>query len=891
VGGKGTSSGTLPARWWGVAHDRALLQYTATHGLHLDESVWEGLASTVAFAPPAPASNDPMSGGSSEPSSSSAPCWAPRGSSEPSSSSAPLPAALGAQHGATPPATLKQALTRRDALLRQLQAIVYGAPGKTAAVKAPAKRSITTFIGGATAKGAPTTAPAAPAPEEAAEMERIEPPVKKAKGAVVSGAVVDAADEACGKTGVGLGQQASTSAVSAEATAAERGRGTQVAQPTVKERQRERKRAARGTRRANGGEIKTDHKHMNDLYWLVRDHHEAALRLYANEQRDMLGRRLITDRPGIGKTAKAPLSLNRTNAMGCSERAVARELMSDEFKDMLDKLHASVIQDTRFEDLSIDELDRALLWGCLRYQAWPKEVAKAVLHEAGCFFGLLLPLNVYAGGFATAEHERKHAWYYLQSELGRMHYMRKFFKTNGQIDHNHVGTGKFELDVAQAGVDGRARSFAFDSRDDFGTIIATLRIGSADVAGAPHVQPEDEPDGGRAYSHEFLRTLGDPDGHHLMPGARGWTIYRLVDGARTRLCGRESWGMGSIIPDAVGIPEDGHLLSGERDATLGFSKLLTSPRDTRERGREAKTLRAYEQTAKAALRTAAARSDGADTAARAVRAVVALCGKRQNTLDDEFAPQLAAARGAVLAACPSLQPELDAYIAHSKVLAMHDARPQVIGGTLGHEAAAVACLDEKSQGQLKSARAEGRADIVADLLAKAFSLLGAQGHEAAAVACLDEESQGQLKSARAEGRADVVADLLAKGRAKHGQTGGTATQSSRKNPGCKVTVTELTTTGREGECILKANRHEKTRRFQIACEANGGVFGYKRFMLYVSDAKSGAEADNLGNIIKLPPFIIAKDGRRFECKFTEFIAMANVASSAAGVDLAEAVVP
>jgi len=428
-----------------------------------------------------------------------------------------------------------------------------------------------------------------------------------------------------------------------------------------------------------------------------------------------------------------------------------------------------------------------------------------------------------------------------------MHYMRKFFKTNGQIDHNHVGTGKFELDVAQAGVDGRARSFAFDSRDDFGTIIATLRIGSADVAGAPHVQPEDEPDGGRAYSHEFLRTLGDPDGHHLMPGARGWTIYRLVDGARTRLCGRESWGMGSIIPDAVGIPEDGHLLSGERDATLGFSKLLTSPRDTRERGREAKTLRAYEQTAKAALRTAAARSDGADTAARAVRAVVALCGKRQNTLDDEFAPQLAAARGAVLAACPSLQPELDAYIAHSKVLAMHDARPQVIGGTLGHEAAAVACLDEKSQ--------------------------------------------GQLKSARAEGRADVVADLLAKGRAKHGQTGGTATQSSRKNPGCKVTVTELTTTGREGECILKANRHEKTRRFQIACEANGGVFGYKRFMLYVSDAKSGAEADNLGNIIKLPPFIIAKDGRRFECKFTEFIAMANVASSAAGVDLAEAVVP
>jgi hypothetical protein len=101
VGGKGPSSGTLPARWWGVAHDRALLQYTATHGLHLNESVWEGLGSTAAFAPPAPASDAPTSGGSSEP----------------SSSSAPLPAATGAQHGTTPPATLKQALTRRDALL------------------------------------------------------------------------------------------------------------------------------------------------------------------------------------------------------------------------------------------------------------------------------------------------------------------------------------------------------------------------------------------------------------------------------------------------------------------------------------------------------------------------------------------------------------------------------------------------------------------------------------------------------------------------------------------------------------------------------------------------------------------------------------------------------
>lgn len=219
-----------------------------------------------------------------------------------------------------------------------------------------------------------------------------------------------------------------------------------------------------------------------------------------------------------------------------------------------------------------------------------------------------------------------------------MHYMRKFFETTGQIDHNHVGTGRFELDVAQAGVDGRARTFAFDSRDDFCRIIATLRVGSADVAGAPHVQPEDEPDGGRAYALEFVRTFGDPDGHHLMPAARGWTIYRLVDGARTRLCGRESWGMGSVIPDAVGIPEGGQPLSGERDDTLGFSKLLTPPRDTRERRREAKTLRAYEQKAKEALVAEAGHSDDAAAAAEAVMAVIVLCGERHKTQGDSACP-------------------------------------------------------------------------------------------------------------------------------------------------------------------------------------------------------------------------------------------------------------
>ena len=73
---------------------------------------------------------------------------------------------------------------------------------------------------------------------------------------------------------------------------------------------------------------------------------------------------------------------------------------------------------------------------------------------------------------------------------------------------------------------------------------------------------------------------------------------------------------------------------------------------------------------------------------------------------------------------------------------------------------------------------------------------------------------------------------------------------------------------------------------------SGGRFGYQRFQLHVPDAKSGAKANNLGNIINLPPFEIKRrDGRRFECKFTEIIAMANVAVSSAVVAETEAVLP
>jgi hypothetical protein len=207
-------------------------------------------------------------------------------------------------------------------------------------------------------------------------------------------------------------------------------------------------------------------------------------------------------------------------------------------------------------------------------------------------------------------------------------------------------------------------------------------------------------------------------------------------------------------------------------------------------------------------------------------------------------------------------------------------------GAKGHEAAAVACLGEKSQAQLALALAQNQTGEVERLRKQARTALS----DKSAAACLHPESQGQLALARAKGWADVEADLLAKARAKRGQTGGTAVRSTLKATGCKITIAELTLTGdREGKCILKASRDEKNERFAIKCTANGGVFGCRCFRLYVPDTKSGARADNLGNILNLPPFEIKRqDGRLFECKFTEIIEMANVASTEAGGAEAEA---
>jgi hypothetical protein len=294
------------------------------------------------------------------------------------------------------------------------------------------------------------------------------------------------------------------------------------------------------------------------------------------------------------------------------------------------------------------------------------------------------------------------------------------------------------------------------------------------------VSDEDRADGGVTYATDFVDNWGGKDGPRLMPGALGYTVYRVVDDERvSRLFGRESWNL--VLAAAMGLPVKG-LERKDMPGEFGYHSPLSPPVSSSEREKEGPKLRSQEKKAKEALFAMAARSDGAAAAAAAVTAVVALCGERHKTLDEEFAPQLAAARGAVLAACPTLRKKLDDYLERSKVLAMHDARAQVLGGKLGAVAGAVAGLTTA-----KAAEYE------------------------AAVASKNEPE---------------IARLLREGAAANGKSGGTATRSTYKIPGCQLTVAEITPTGgREGECILKASRDEKKERFRISCEANGGVFG------------------------------------------------------------------
>ena len=176
------------------------------------------------------------------------------------------------------------------------------------------------------------------------------------------------------------------------------------AEASNKERFLERALEAAGTTRMNGGSILTDHGALHTLWGRIKKDRPELLRMYITNEGKMLRRRFVEDPAGFGDYLKARLARHRLAAMGCSERGVARKLHTPEHQAGMDELlRALKEQYDCYTDLSIYELERALLWSCLRFRVWDPELTKAVCAAAACYFGAMIAINVYNGGYSDRE--------------------------------------------------------------------------------------------------------------------------------------------------------------------------------------------------------------------------------------------------------------------------------------------------------------------------------------------------------------------------------------------------------------------------------------------------------------------------------------------------------
>jgi hypothetical protein len=337
------------------------------------------------------------------------------------------------------------------------------------------------------------------------------------------------------------------------------------------------------------------------------------------------------------------------------------------------------------------------------------------------------------------------AVFHREGELLRIRWAGRLFDSDGNVDLDRLGVDQLEVEVAQGQRDGTPWCFKVRTREEAIAAVAKLRVGSLaeKVAGSPDASPADLADQGRSYAIKFWATLGDPDGQRLIPGARGYTVYRLQPNGHRgeRVFGRESYG--PVMAAALGLPlQDGHLPGGTRDE-FGFSEPRTAPVSEAARRSEKRAEQSQLKLARAALEEAA-RACGA-LAADAVAALFELCGERLAMLEVEFAPRLATASAAACAVAPSLAEPLAVFVRADAIVARHEARPQVAGGKAGHEAAAAACLPPESQAQLALAHAQNQPGEVKRLLEKARSLLGAKGGEAVAGVLKPRLSAGRLK--------------------------------------------------------------------------------------------------------------------------------------------------
>ena len=585
-----------------------------------------------------------------------------------------------------------------------------------------------------------------------------------------------------------------------------------------------------GTPAANNGLIIVDHE-VTDAVWQVsKEHFPEHLESFLAVEGGTIQKLHLSDCRVLVKHLKSIFSPNRHGANGCSAIGITRMYHTEEHRAQMDEFLNEVKRhDHRFADLSILAFERALLWGALRYRAWDDAVTDAVVDRAACYYGLLLAINVKAGGYATPELEQRYAWFYRQSELRRMRYAGDLFEQRGQL-RAKFGT-QLEIEVAHAGKAGGSGRFVFRTRNELIIIIAKLRVQ------APDVSAKDLADGGVAYATEFVATWGDADGHRLMPAALGYTVWLVrADGTRgERLYGRESWG--PVQAAGIGVTVRGELPKGERDPTFGYSTPRHPPRSKQERKEQAREWHADLEAARVTLAQVA--RDLGPSAVTAVDAVFALCGQRPKMLEFEYEPLIAAALATARESGFSHDDApLRDFVQKHEVVMMHEARPQVAGGM---------------NAQIDVRIAELRA-----------TWTGSPEGLELAVEAMREKAAADARTRTA--------------------SGGAAPRSTLKATGCMITVTEVNKIGEllSKPHVLKASRQESLARFCIDASAKGGVFDEPRFRLSIGDATSGATADALGNILDLSSFVVERlDGRRFLCKFTALIAAAAVSGDKA----------
>ena len=592
----------------------------------------------------------------------------------------------------------------------------------------------------------------------------------------------------------------------------------------------ERVAARNGTPAANNGLIIVDHQVTDALWQVSKVSFPEHLKSFLDVEGGMIRKLYLSDCQVLVKHLKSLFSSNRHGANGCSAIGITRMYHTEEHRAQMDEFLNEVKRhDHRFADLSILAFERALLWGALRYRAWDDAVTDAVVDRAACYYGLLLAINVKAGGYATPELEQRYAWFYRQSELRRMRYAGDLFDQRGQL-RAKFGT-QLEIEVAHAGKAGGSGRFVFRTRNELIIIIAKLRVQ------APDVSAKDLADGGVAYATEFVATWGDADGHRLMPAALGYTVWLVrADGTRgERLYGRESWG--PVQAAGIGVTVRGELPKGERDPTFGYSTPRHPPRSAQERKEQAREWHADLEAARVTLAQVA--RDLGPSAVTAVDAVFALCGQRPKMLEFEYEPLIAAALATARESGFSHDDApLRDFVQKHELVMMHEARPQVAGGMLGGMNA-----------QIDVRIAELRATWTGS----------------------------------PEGLELAVEEMRKKWADDKGSAGA-APRSTLKATGCMITVTEVNKIGEllSKPHVLKASRQESQARFCIDASAKGGVFDEPRFRLMIGDSHSGATADALGNILDLSSFVVERrDGRRFLCKFTALIAAAAVSGDKA----------